>query len=149
VPDSSAAAHGRWSLMTKAPNSLGANADNKAAAVASHSTDAPDTSTRADRLRRVYDAVATLERQGGDVRPAVLEVVADRVIDGPAAVPFGVIRGRVRATLGRQVSGHRIDRAIDRLVAAGLLSIVVEADSAAHRCRVFGLGRRLLGGGAA
>jgi hypothetical protein len=132
--------------MTKAPIHLGANAGSRAA-VASQSTAAPDTSARADRLRRLYAAVTSLERQGADVRPAVLEAVADRVIDGPAPVPFVVIRGRVRATLGRQVSGHRIDRAIDRLVAAGLLSIVVEADSAAHRCRVFGLGRRLLGGG--
>ena len=134
--------------MTKAPTAIGASAGSRGAALASQSTVGPDTSARADRLRRVYAAVSSLERQGGDVRPAVLEAVADRVLDGSAPVPFVVIRGRVRAALGRQVSGHRIDRAIDRLVAEGLLTIVVEADPAAHRCRVFGLGLRLLGGGA-
>ena len=135
--------------MTKAPTAIGASAGSRGAAVASQSTVGPDTSARADRLRRVYAAVSSLESQGGDVRPVVLEVVADRVIDGPAPVPFVVIRDQVRARLGYRVGGRRLDRAIERLVADGLLAIVREADPAAHRCRVFALGARLVGGGAA
>jgi hypothetical protein len=135
--------------MTKAPIHLGANAGSRGAAVASQSTAAPDASARADRLRLVFDAVTALERQGADVRPVVLELVADRVIDRPAAVPFTSIRGQVRARFRDRVSVRRLDRAIDRLVANGLLAIVREADPEAHRCRVFGLGPRLRGGGAA
>jgi hypothetical protein len=132
--------------MMKAPTAIGANAGSRGAAVAFQSSAGPDTSARADRLRRVYAAVTALERQGADVRPVVLEVVADQVIDGPAAVPFLAIRGQVRSRLRYRVSGPRLDRAIDRLVAAGLLAIVREADREARRCRVLALGSRLLGG---
>ena len=114
--------------MTKAPTAIGADAGSRAAAVASQSTAAPDTSARADRLRRVFSAVSELERQGADVRPVVLEVVADRVLDGPAPVPFNAIRGQIRARLGYRVGVRRLDRAIDRLVADGLLTVVREAD---------------------
>ena len=133
--------------MTKAPIHLGANAGSRAAAVVPKSTAAPDTLARADRLRRVFSAVTALERQGNDLRPVVLEVVADRVLDGPAPVPFNVIRGQVRESLGYRVSVRRLDRAVDRLVAAGLLAISREADPAVHRCRVLALGPRLGGGG--
>ena len=135
--------------MTKAPTAIGASAASRGAAAGPKSTDAPDTSARAERLRRVYAAVTALERQGADLRPVVLEVVADRVLDGPAPVPFNAIRGQVRARLGHGVGVRRLDRAIDRLVAAGLLVVVREADPEAHRCRVFALGARLVGGGAA
>ena len=132
--------------MTKAPTAIGANAGSRAAA-ALQSTSAPDTLARADRLRRVFSAVTALERQDADLRPVVLEVIADRVLDGPAPLPFVVIRGQVRARLGRRVSGRRLDRAVDRLVGDGLLTVVREADRDAHRCRAFALGPRLLGGG--
>ena len=132
--------------MTKAPNSLGANAGSRGAAASPQSTDAPDTSARAERLRRVYAAVTALERQGADLRPVVLEVVADRVLDGPAPVPFNAIRGQVRARLGYRVGVRRLDRVIDRLVADGLLTVIREADTEAGRCRWFALGPLLLGG---
>ena len=133
--------------MTKAPTVIGADAGSRAAA-APQSTAAPDTSARADRLRRMFAAVSELERQGADLRPVVLEVVADRVIGGPSPVPFNAIRGQIRARLGYRVGVRRLDRAIDRLVGAGLLKVVREADRDAHRCRVFALGPRLLRGGA-
>ena len=132
--------------MTKAPTAIGASAGSRGAAVASQSTVGPDTSARADRLRRVYAAVSSLERQGADLRPVVLEVVADRVIDGPAPVPFVVIRDQVRARLGYRVGVRRLDRVIDRLVADGLLTVIREADTEAGRCRWFALGPLLLGG---
>ena len=133
--------------MTKAPTGIGADAGSRAAAVASQSTDAPNTLARADRLRCVFSAVSELERQGNDVRPVVLEVVADRVLNGPAPVPFNAIRGQIRARLGYRVGVRRLDRAIDRLVGDGLLAVVREADPEAHHCRVFALGPRLVGGG--
>ena len=134
--------------MTTAPIHLGADAGSRAAAAGPESTDAPDTSTRQDRMRPVYKAAWALERRGADLRPTLLEVVADLVLDGAAAVPFTVIRRDVSYELGRTVSTRRLDRAIDRLVADGLLRIVREADPEAHRCRVFALGPNLVGGGA-
>ena len=131
--------------MTKAPTVIGADAGSRA--VASQSTAAPDTSARADRLRRVFSVVNELECQGADLRPGVLEVVADRVLDGPAPVSFHAIGGQVQARLGYRVGVRRLDRAIDRLVADGLRRGVREADPEAQRCRVFALGPRLLGGG--
>ena len=101
---------------------------------------------RRERQRRIFAAVTALERQGADVRPLVLEAVCERVIDGPAPVPFRSIRGRVRADLGRFVPDRRVDGALDRLVAAGFLTVVREADPAQQRCRVWALGP-LLGGG--
>ena len=69
------------------------------------------------------------------------------VLDGPAPVPFVVIRDQVRSMLGYRVGVRRLDQAIDRLVADGLLAVVREAAADAGRCRVYAVGPRLVGGG--
>ena len=69
--------------MTKAPTAIGANAGSRGAAGASQSTAAPDTSARADRLRRVYAAVTALERRD-DRQPEPLAWCPKA--EGPASI---------------------------------------------------------------